>query len=108
VVNLERALRGPGGAAVRRRVFCRDGPPVPCTLCNNDIKFDQFLEIAAAHGAERIATGNYARIRRDPENGRYLLLRGVDPAKDQDLLPFRPDAGRNWLAPSSRWAISPR
>ena len=36
--------------------------PIPCTLCNNFIKFDQFLEMAEGVGAERIATGHYARI----------------------------------------------
>src|SRR6202142_1050519 len=39
--------------------------PVPCTLCNNFVKFDQFLEMAASLGAERIATGHYARLRFD-------------------------------------------
>lgn len=57
--------------------------PIPCTLCNNFIKFDQFLELAAGLGAERIATGHYARIRRDPASGRHQLLRAVDAAKDQ-------------------------
>ena len=36
--------------------------PIPCTLCNNFIKFDQFLEMAEGVGAEQIATGHYARI----------------------------------------------
>src|SRR6202048_5110285 len=45
--------------------------PIPCTLCNNFIKFDEFLEMANGVGAEQIATGHYARITRDPENGRY-------------------------------------
>ena len=44
--------------------------------------------MAAALGAERIATGHYARIRRDRTTGRYLLLRGVDPAKDQTYFLF--------------------
>src|ERR1700759_4040109 len=52
--------------------------PVPCTLCNNYIKFDRFLEMADAAGAHHIATGHYARIRHNPESGRYELLRGVD------------------------------
>ncbi len=57
--------------------------PIPCTLCNNYIKFDQFLEMAAAVGAEQVATGHYARVRRDENTGRWLLLRGVDEARDQ-------------------------
>src|SRR5438874_8962540 len=36
--------------------------PIPCTLCNNMIKFDQFLEMAEGVGADKIATGHYARI----------------------------------------------
>ena len=36
--------------------------PIPCTLCNNFIKFDQFLEMAEGVGADVIATGHYARI----------------------------------------------
>jgi tRNA-specific 2-thiouridylase len=62
--------------------------PIPCTLCNNFIKFDQFLELAAGVGAERIATGHYARLSRDPATGRYLLRRGADPAKDQTYFLF--------------------
>src|SRR5499427_540556 len=39
--------------------------PIPCTLCNNYIKFDRFLEMADAVGAHYIATGHYARVRYD-------------------------------------------
>ena len=62
--------------------------PIPCTLCNNFIKFDQFLELAAGVGAERIATGHYARVSCDLATGRYLLRRGADPAKDQTYFLF--------------------
>ncbi len=62
--------------------------PIPCTLCNNFLKFDQFLELASAYGATQIATGHYARIRRDEETGRYLLLRAVDDVKDQTYFLF--------------------
>jgi tRNA-specific 2-thiouridylase len=62
--------------------------PIPCTLCNNFIKFDQFLEMADSVGAAQIATGHYARIRRDPETGRYQLLKGVDASKDQTYFLF--------------------
>lgn len=57
--------------------------PVPCTLCNNFIKFDQFLDMAGSLGAGRIATGHYARIRRDDSTGRYLLYRALDESRDQ-------------------------
>jgi tRNA-uridine 2-sulfurtransferase len=62
--------------------------PVPCTLCNNYIKFDRFLEMADAAGARQIATGHYARIRYDADSGRYQLLRAVDGAKDQTYFLF--------------------
>ena len=62
--------------------------PVPCTLCNNYIKFDRFLEMADAVGAQQIATGHYARIRYNERTGRYELLRGVDHAKDQTYFLF--------------------
>jgi tRNA-specific 2-thiouridylase len=62
--------------------------PIPCTLCNNYIKFDTFLEAARSMGASRIATGHYARIEWEESTGRYLLLRAVDPSKDQTYFLF--------------------
>src|SRR5437763_10284700 len=62
--------------------------PVPCTLCNNYIKFDRFLEMADSVGAHYIATGHYARVRRDQATGRYQLLRSVDSSKDQTYFLF--------------------
>jgi tRNA-specific 2-thiouridylase len=62
--------------------------PIPCTLCNNFIKFDQFLEMADAVGARQIATGHYARISFDEASGRYQLRRGVDETKDQTYFLF--------------------
>jgi tRNA-specific 2-thiouridylase len=55
--------------------------PNPDVLCNREIKFKAFLDHARALGAERIATGHYARI--DERDGRHRLLRGVDGGKDQ-------------------------
>src|SRR5205085_2219689 len=62
--------------------------PIPCTLCNNFIKFDEFLEMADAVGARQIATGHYARITFDEVSGRYQLRRGVDDTKDQTYFLF--------------------
>jgi len=62
--------------------------PIPCTLCNNYIKFDRFLEMADAVGARQIATGHYARVRQCAGSGRYQLLRAVDAAKDQTYFLF--------------------
>ncbi len=62
--------------------------PIPCTLCNNFIKFDQFLDMAASVGARFVATGHYARIRQDVSSGRWQLLRAVDATKDQTYFLF--------------------
>ncbi len=57
--------------------------PNPCVECNRAIKFGHLLNLAVALGASHVATGHYARVVRDPHTGKYLLLRGVDPEKDQ-------------------------
>jgi len=62
--------------------------PIPCTNCNNHVKFDQLLATARQIGAERIATGHYARVRRNPASGRYELFRAVDDSKDQTYFLF--------------------
>jgi tRNA-uridine 2-sulfurtransferase len=62
--------------------------PIPCTLCNNFIKFDQFLEMADGVGAEKIATGHYARLSFDTATGRYQMRTSVDTGKDQTYFLF--------------------
>ncbi|HEY6465289.1 MAG TPA: tRNA 2-thiouridine(34) synthase MnmA [Candidatus Acidoferrales bacterium] len=62
--------------------------PIPCTNCNNDVKFEHLLATARQIGAERIATGHYARVRRNAETGRYELLRARDLSKDQSYFLF--------------------
>ena len=62
--------------------------PVPCTLCNNHLKFDQLLLTAREIGAERIATGHYARNHFDAERGRWVLSRPADRTKDQTYFLF--------------------
>jgi tRNA-specific 2-thiouridylase len=62
--------------------------PIPCTLCNNFIKFDQFLEMAEGVGARRIATGHYARLNWNESSGRFELRRAADHAKDQTYFLF--------------------
>jgi tRNA-uridine 2-sulfurtransferase len=62
--------------------------PIPCTRCNNHVKFDQLLVTARQIGAEHIATGHYARVRHNPVSGRYELLRAVDESKDQSYFLF--------------------
>jgi len=62
--------------------------PIPCTQCNSYLKFDQLLVTARQVGAGRIATGHYARLRRNPDSGRHELLRAADQSKDQSYFLF--------------------
>jgi tRNA-specific 2-thiouridylase len=62
--------------------------PIPCTLCNNHLKFDQLLLTARQIGADRIATGHYARNRYDEARGRWILSRPADTTKDQTYFLF--------------------
>jgi len=57
--------------------------PIACTNCNTDVKFEPLLRMARQIGAERLATGHYARIRKNDETGRWELLRARDETKDQ-------------------------
>ena len=57
--------------------------PIACTNCNTDVKFEPLLRMARQIGAERLATGHYARIRKNDETGRWELLRARDDTKDQ-------------------------
>ena len=61
--------------------------PNPDVLCNAEIKFKAFLDHAVRLGAEKIATGHYARVRE--QDGRFDLLKGLDPAKDQSYFLHR-------------------
>jgi len=62
--------------------------PIPCSLCNNHLKFDQLLKTARSIGASRIATGHYAVNEYDPARGRWILKRPTDLAKDQTYFLF--------------------
>ncbi len=61
--------------------------PNPDILCNAEIKFKAFLDHAIRLGAEKIATGHYARVRE--VNGQFQLLKGLDPSKDQSYFLHR-------------------
>ncbi len=63
--------------------YLRGETPIPCTLCNNFVKFDQFLDMADAAGADKIATGHYARLWFDDEKQRWQMGRSADSTKDQ-------------------------
>jgi tRNA-specific 2-thiouridylase len=62
--------------------------PIPCSLCNNHLKFDQLLVVARQIGADSIATGHYARVGYDDARGRWLLKRPADRDKDQTYFLF--------------------
>jgi tRNA-specific 2-thiouridylase len=62
--------------------------PIPCSLCNNHLKFDQLLIVAQQIGAEQVATGHYARVNHDEARGRWLLHRPADVSKDQTYFLF--------------------
>ena len=62
--------------------------PIPCSLCNNHLKFDQLLIVAQQIGAEQIATGHYARVVFDEQLDRWLLKRPADKSKDQTYFLF--------------------
>src|SRR5271169_6482777 len=57
--------------------------PIACTNCNTDVKFEPLLRMTRQIGAERLATGHYARIRKNEHTGRCELLRARDESKDQ-------------------------
>src|SRR5271165_5779863 len=62
--------------------------PIPCSLCNNHLKFDQLLIVARQIGADHIATGHYAQVGFDERRNRWLLKRPADRSKDQTYFLF--------------------
>jgi len=62
--------------------------PIPCVACNSRFKFDYLLERARVFGADRVATGHYARVDVDPDTGRLRLRCAVDRQKDQTYFLF--------------------
>ncbi len=60
--------------------------PNPCVQCNNWLKFGKLWEFAQQVGADRIATGHYARIEQDKSSGSWGLYRGADANKDQSYV----------------------
>jgi tRNA-specific 2-thiouridylase len=70
--------------------------PIPCVTCNSRFKFDHLLERARVFGADRVATGHYARKDIDPATGRHRLLRALDRHKDQTYFLF--ELGQSQLA----------
>jgi tRNA-specific 2-thiouridylase len=60
--------------------------PNPCIDCNRFIKYDSLYQRARAMDFDCVVTGHYARIRRSPDDGRWLLMRAIDEAKDQSYV----------------------
>jgi tRNA-specific 2-thiouridylase len=67
--------------------------PNPDVLCNAEIKFKAFLDHAMRLGAEKIATGHYARVRQNATTGLFELLKGLDPLQGPELLSAPPEPG---------------
>ena len=62
--------------------------PIPCTLCNQRLKFDHLICRAEEFGYQKVATGHYALIVKDDESGRYTIKRGRDRSRDQSYFLF--------------------
>ena len=71
------------------REYSSGRTPNPDILCNAEIKFKSFLDHAMRLGAEKIATGHYARVRLNEATGKHELLKGLDPSKDQSYFLHR-------------------
>src|SRR4026209_2372908 len=69
------------------REYSAGRTPNPDVLCNAEIKFKAFLDHAMRLGAEKIATGHYARVRE--HQGQFQLLKGLDETKDQSYFLHR-------------------
>ena len=86
VLNLERQFQA---TVVDNFVseYASGRTPIPCSHCNSDLKFATLVDRAAGFGADIVATGPYARVERAAD-GRFRLLRGRDPQKDQSYFLF--------------------
>src|SRR6202165_3919863 len=82
VVNFEEQFEARGVRPVLDQ-YPAGRTPIACTNCNTDVKFEPLLRMARQIGAERLATGHYARIRKNEQTGRWELFRARDDSKDQ-------------------------
>ena len=77
--------------------YSKGRTPNPDVICNREIKFKAFLDYALELGANKIATGHYARI--EKSNGQFKLLKGLDQSKDQSYFLYL--LGQDALSKSS-------
>ena len=68
------------------RVYRSGATPNPCILCNSRVKFPAMISEAEKLGFDLVATGHYAKVMRDENSGRYLLLRSENREKDQSYV----------------------
>jgi tRNA-specific 2-thiouridylase len=62
--------------------------PIPCVSCNTRLKFARLVGLARQVGAEKVATGHYARVEYCKDSGRFMLMKGRDLSKDQSYFLF--------------------
>lgn len=87
VINLEQEFEAKVVQPFIHR-YLEGETPIPCSLCNTEIKFDRFIRAAIQVGAEKVATGHYVRLRKDEITKRYRIYRGLDRSKDQSYFLF--------------------
>lgn len=69
--------------------YLKGATPNPCVKCNRRIKWTHLQQVAEQEGIDWIATGHYARLRKDDITGRYHLLKAADQSKDQSYALWR-------------------
>jgi tRNA-specific 2-thiouridylase len=87
VLNLEEEFER---AVVRPFVeeYLAGRTPIPCVSCNTRLKFARLVAVARQVGAERVATGHYARVEYNERTQRFMLKKGRDLSKDQSYFLF--------------------